>query len=1182
MDSADDLWSYRAEVQSNVSRLPITAIKVISLPNQNLLLAGNGPHLVLLEEANGSFLADFRVFKTNAIHGIQVITESYDVSGYSSTVLVWGGPSLRVLNLHARLPITIEGISLSALCLEYSSPDWILDVAFCRHPVTEGRSVSNIRGCLITAHNVVFSLKVENRSDQENSATIKVDELGSKLRPILYSADITWVSPTHILAAAGTVFGHEGSIFGVDISPDVQIDGKQLTKRFVASCSDDRTIRIWDISSCSSAHADESNQVTLERDSTARGTGFHVVATNDLGSDRDTYLAKEWGHESRIWGISFLDYVLSDEFISFNLMSRAEDCSCTPWNFKVRYEPRSSGACRLQPHDAILKPIAAPSTYHVGKSIWSMELFKNSDSFNIYTGGADGNLVQFKVPLQTGMNSTIAGYSSEDIYNQLTLSGSIEAPDMSAQPKKRYGRITRFSFISDSCFIASLSTGTLLLGSLGLERSTKCSNSKQIVEWTKITELKGIGTIEVVSGISQRGIALIGTTTGQIWWYAHDTNRVGHLATTEQKVSDIHFIDLPNTYSTVSCDRIAFISSSRGLTSATFFIVSVQPMMVVAQKKLELPQGFEVSSAMSTSISSILVLGSRLGGLSIFSIDRVVGLGHIEPLKYLENVHDRDAVTSILCLNEDTSNDLINLDVVTVGRDGFYRIHHISNSTSQPSQLSVNVVHEGNPPIGSYLGGAMLKPENKDLLIWGFRGQHFTVWNETAQIQVLTIECPGDHKKWVYHYSQAGHIFLWIKAAVFNIASEISPCCRRIWPGGHGREIKTIAGSGLDHTFGVDRARVLATGAEDTEIRLYNVWGSKKERSDFQCVRTLKGHVAGLQHLQWDPDGKFLFSSAGKEEFYVWNIGYIPNFGISAVRESSAPTGRLISDLRITHFHVLRVKSEHTEQHNFLIAVVYSNSEVKVLWYSSSTAAKIFTTLAQGQYMDKCLTQIEICVTKSNLYLITGSTDGYLVIWDLRELVGSYFTLVDGNIQLKSNDLNPVATISLKWQDRRSVHQSSIKAMCIYSVSRTEIFIITGGDDNCLSFSTLNFSDIPRASNSVQSFSSSSYPEAHASAINDVSLIKSNERDGTLQLTVASSGNDQRAKIWNVSLNPKSEDDDKSSVQISLLHDVYTAVSDLSAMELYRTNRSGLQQNHLALCGVGMEILDIGACAEVL
>lgn len=69
---------------------------------------------------------------------------------------------------------------------------------------------------------------------------------------------------------------------------------------------------------------------------------------------------------------------------------------------------------------------------------------------------------------------------------------------------------------------------------------------------------------------------------------------------------------------------------------------------------------------------------------------------------------------------------------------------------------------------------------------------------------------------------------------------------------------------------------------------------------------------------------------------------------------------------------------------------------------------------------------------------------------------------------------------------------------------------------------------------------------------------------------VASSGNDQRIKLWSALVDSIDGD-----VQVSLQGDMYTAVADLSAIDQFTVQASGQDREYLVLCGVGMEMWDV-------
>lgn len=142
--------------QNHDTCLPITALKHVNIPGRRLLLNGSGPFVQLLDESNGILLDRFRVFERNTVHGIQAIEECWrDGNDYTSSFLVWGGYSLRIVKLHLQGSKETENASLLAGSGECRAPDWILDTTV---PSTSAENKGAIKGLLITAHNVVFTL----------------------------------------------------------------------------------------------------------------------------------------------------------------------------------------------------------------------------------------------------------------------------------------------------------------------------------------------------------------------------------------------------------------------------------------------------------------------------------------------------------------------------------------------------------------------------------------------------------------------------------------------------------------------------------------------------------------------------------------------------------------------------------------------------------------------------------------------------------------------------------------------------------------------------------------------------------------------------------------------------------------------------------------------------------------
>ncbi|EGD98664.1 WD domain, G-beta repeat containing protein [Trichophyton tonsurans CBS 112818] len=1190
-------------IKNHDTCLPITALKHVNIPGRRLLLNGSGPFVQLLDKSTGTLLDRFRVFERNTVHGIQAVEECWrDDDDYTSSFLVWGGYSLRIVKLHLQGSRETENVSLLAGSGECRTPDWILDTTV---PSTSSENKRALKGLLITAHNVVFTLTFllhETELGDEN--IIQLHELGSNLRPILYSADITW-SSNRVLVAAGTVFGeiiiwscqlaldsdpcqqaddsiainhlftgHEGSIFGVDISPDIPINGGHATKKFVASCSDDRTIRIWDISSYDQGLTSNGELSACETSTNSRGTGFHITPADETSAAQEFCLAKEYGHEARIWGIRFLDFEVSDGSITFNLISRSEDCTSVVWKLTTKYELVNDKYI-LRRDQTILKPISSYS-YHVGKNIWSMDVVENMGSFGVLTGGADSNISSLIVP-HTGEN--IPGrraktYTHDRVYDEfLRINNHPAVSDERTKNSRNDGKINSFGFISEDSFIAPFTEGVALLGQVSTaEPQDIRSQDGGVLRWSTIPTIGGIGSYVAIAGIPEREIGLIGTSTGRILWYSHKEGRVEELADISRGISDIFVIQPPKGHDGNDTCPVTFITSSRAFSHANLFIVETSPSpKVLSNQQLALPAEFVVSSALSIPSMSLLILGARWGNIVVFRFSPELQREASEDPLCVFPTHKKDAVTSITFLREDQNSSFV--DLITTGRDGTYCIHRLDRSGIQ---FKMETLHRISPSFGPYIEGSRLDPKTGHLILWGFRSTYFVLWDETTQTEILSVECGGAHRRWAYHFGNMGHVLLWIKASTFNIMSEQFQCHRRVRQGGHGREVKAMSISKMQ----VDGAKtpwtVLATGAEDTEIRFFTLNEGAEGKDGFRSIRAIKKHSAGLQHLQWSTSGRFLFSSAGREEFYVWRIRWIPGFGIGVLNESEAPKSRANSDLRTTHFDVINITADGGGCESFLIAMAYSNSTAKVFHYLSSVEGGEFTLLAQGVYTSNCLTQIRLVMSGSELQLITGSTDGHIAVWDLTPSIKPYFDLGGRSIKRRDVVPFPAEPVSIKWGDRRPAHQSSIKAMELLPLSGAQVLLITGGDDNCLAFSILRFSEPstsgPRPS-LISRLSTASYPDAHASAINAISQVRRIEHGADkrmVEFLVASSGNDQRIKLWSALADCIDGD-----VQVSLQGDVYTAVADLSAVDQFTVKASGQDREHLVLCGVGMEMWEV-------
>jgi WD40 repeat protein len=917
-------------------KVPVTALAYSS---PHLLLAGEGTHLAAYSTDRREYLGSARIFRSQALHKI-LINEN------TRHILVYGGSHVAFVTSSQ----TAEGLVEFVVVAQQDIDDWIFDAAFS--PTPEHGALAQV--ALITAHNALVRCTLQSCQEITDTAIVSTEILVSGSNCILYCAHISWLSPSSCLIASGTAFGdiilwstsfdsstrqdqttkthyiyqaHEGSVFGVQFSRPISQETLGGPSRVLASCSDDRTVRLWDISDLNS----ECPSLTEIQ----RETGFG--STDHSNVYAPPLLAKAMGHISRIWSIHFLREEASAT-LPLALASFGEDGSRIAWEVNTITE--ETGALRYELEQSHVHPL------HVGKNIWSAAVKDGRCA----TGGADGAIAL--LPSVEGIPRTF-----EITNNLMQLKDSYKS----------------YAFVSPDTLVATTAGGRVVAlefdqdGSLSLEAHESYESLK---------------TFSMVTGAS--GVAFIAGVGGNVVMYSLRARQCFSVAEVTGKVAGL--FSSQRAEDRPASEGLSLLVTTVGSSTAQLLDIHTvtdqdqQSACNSTQRLLSIAPGFIVTSFLLIRCGNIdyALLGSRKGVLNIYQVSDTKDCQAFAPFQSLQSCHGKESITALRWKTDVNSNGDSGY-LFSTGRDGTFAIHR---ATYQDSTLSLELAHQLDLPFGPNIEGMTVNADSH-LRVWGFGGKDFIAHDATTQQDVLTARCGGRvNLNWAYEPNEqsvgGGGTFVWTQSSTLLRRTQTELPHHTIHPGGHGREIKAVAVSAGKH-------QIIATGAEDTDIKLF----AYSSPGGFKCLQTLRKHNTGIQHLTWSTDGRRLFSSAGSEEFYVWRVSRdVPLIGLGVVCESAHPRTRS-SDLRIMHFDVREQTTAASQDQEgggegeavFDITMAYSDSTLKSWRYSTSDCT--WGLQAKGDYLTACLTGVSSLPSNEGTYqLVTTATDGHIAHWN--------------------------------------------------------------------------------------------------------------------------------------------------------------------------------------------------------
>ncbi|KAK0731138.1 WD40-repeat-containing domain protein [Lasiosphaeris hirsuta] len=1150
----------------NLLLTPVTALAIYQPQSGHVfVLAGEDIWLKVYDVGSSRPLGQLKIFRSQPIHGINVSQPDHQLGVNGGRLLIWGAQSVAVLS-KASLQSLIEGHA-PASPTEFEAPDWIYDGILLPSPSADG--------VLVTAHNEIIPILANSSQD-----SVVFGPLTSPSRPILYSADLCWlpagdVLNEAVLVAGGTVFGeiivwkyylnatrqsqlemlfvftgHEGSIFGISISPEIEI-APDVKVRLLASCSDDRTIRIWDITDRAPTDKGASTP-HLGALAAARETGFggnsEVKVENKDDSSR--CLAVVMGHMSRIWHVKFSGRTNhhSPQKSYIDVYSFGEDCSRQFWELTFDAEAWQK-THELRPGDDSLESRGSDDRStsemtgallsrttercHSGKNIWSAAVKMIGDVPLVASGGADGRIVlSGKISnLDAIPQPAIDGTPPKPDYRDIDLALSFDDVNRYAggTPEFHESNSTnnvsnkaskdcfhRYVFLSEETLLATTTYGRFFLGTV-----------KDSITWQEIPVPEAIQSdlrsFHVVKSPAPH-TAIFGTVSGRIYLF-QESHEIKEVIKFSAKITDIICLPASGQHPMDKSNSQAWsvIVTILGLSYAPMLGFNNSTGLALRQPIPYDPayQNYIITAA--TFCGRHLIIGSRVGAITVYEI----GPNNFIPLMSNKITKSKDAVTCLLPMSNDQNSFLAGC------RDGRYSIFNLEGP--------LIVTHGVPTPIGMIEGGWFAKSDSgEDLILYGFTGKYFFVWNDTSRIQLAFIECGGAHRPFAYTSTPGDPNQLrlvFVKASQLRVYSQRRPALLSLKSGGHGREIRAVAA--CEHW--------VATAAEDTTILIWACKDSEgRSLKNIKLIAALEKHTAGIQCLKWYRD-RYLLSSAGNEELFIWTVGGPFMVKLHDVYRDFTPDRDLrIMDIDVHDYHVPEISHRST-----LVSFVLSDSTFRTYeWFIRDDGeSEGLHLLATGRYTGACPTQIRQLRTKGlEIHVLTASTDGCVALW-----------VAAGELD---PDSHKPSFVEFSLVSVFKLHQSSIKCLDLSAreyATGVRWIIITGGDDNALGFLDLIWCNKKRA---FVFSKKSRVKDAHAAAITGLRIV--GEGEGMIE--VATVSNDQRVKLWRASR--KEVKDGNGGVTVALVDNQYSSVADAGDIELVDFGK-------LMVGGVGMEVWDI-------
>ncbi|QDZ22326.1 WD40 repeat domain-containing protein [Chloropicon primus] len=944
--------------------------------------------------------------------------------------------------------------------------------------------------------------------------------------------------------------GHQGSILKLCWSGS----GDML-----ASCSDDRTARVWSLAS-------------LKMDAAKRAS----KECETLEAEKVIY-----GHGSRLW-----DCLFSGD--SEMLVTASEDCTCKFWLSKAR-------KCETDTSDLVTTLCG-----HQGRGVWRIA----AAGGYLFTAGADGAVKRWLLQHccnPSGIATTSLPSMHVRSFQQALpplprghkdpgTAGASSAPGKKEEKSaKDWVRCLKLAGV-DTMYVAT-NQGMLY------ENSVRSSSWRSLfanprrmpllcIEVMRPRGGRGVLSDHFICAGDVNGyftmIAVSKTCCGPwLEWKAHEKRLMGIFLGRQDEENQVFSTD-------VSGEVKWWIVPCKDMLDGK---VKQEPAL---KAKMRSPFKMRILGVDFCRASMLVICGDKNGSIMAF---RYHGgsTSSEEPLDLTILMQHKHNVSPVSFLRS-RGND----EVVSGGGDGklyTYKVIPSSRKEGEPG-------HEALCQVGIHIEKRIAAIEEQVEMgdgatyIGGFQSSDFLVWNVTENCEVIKISCGGWKRPHSLYMGEEGASFAHVRDHVIHVqqleprdkSAQVlhSAFSNALTPSFHGQEIHStiiVPTRCLGKGDGAPPCLVI-TGAEDGYVR-YSEWEPDcATAGHFKlCASGIIGEcVAGAQvrSLSYsghkEAQGAYVTAVGAKEVVMVWKIVYNSSSEEEGCLQcelisTKEPKGGLRPKMKKVSAKDQVTDLRHLAVDTFVYKVDGSTDVIFMLVSSADASVKV-TALQVDRRTGSTKWHNKVCdlvngsrnptlsirwkeiESLGTSVAFTGSTDGAICCWDTSMAINSF-----KNALAKGEDHQCIEISPLK--KFQGVHASGVNSLALKvsaseGLGQLQARVVSGGDDQALHAKEVRFRVLDGSSGGVAMTSDRG---AHV-ANSHYSALRSVWTDGTF---VLSTGLDQRLNISRLF------DDEKQVLRLELLSRMAVEAGETEALSAFMDE----DLCYVALAGRGLSIMQV-------